>query len=118
MLDPDRASPRVSGSLASHYAPSAAVELLTGEQLSARLEQRSLQGAPAPVGVYSRERAAEQPGLVWCKMPDNPGLVAHELFAVLRHFDEQRVGSIWVEALPRSQAWDGVRDRLQRASVR
>ena len=118
LLDPDRASPRVSGSLASHYAPSAAVELLTGEQLSARLEQRSLQGAPAPVGVYSRERAAEQPGLVWCKMPDNPGLVAHELFAVLRHFDEQRVGSIWVEALPRSQAWDGVRDRLQRASVR
>lgn len=118
LLDPDQASPRVSGSLASHYAPSAAVELLTAEQLSARLEQRSVHAAPTPVGVYSRECVAEQPGLVWCKMPDNPGLVAHELFAVLRHFDEQQVGSIWVEALPRVGTWDGVRDRLERASVR
>ena len=118
LLDPDRASPRVSGSLASHYAPRAAVELLTTEELKVLLDQRSIQDAPMPVGVYSRDRVAEQPGLVWCNMPDNPGLVAHELFAVLRHFDEQQVGSIWVEALPRSPAWDGVRDRLQRASVR
>jgi len=44
--------------------------------------------------------------------------VAHELFAVLRQFDAQQVAAIWVEAPPRLPAWDGVRDRLERASVR
>jgi len=118
LFDPDRASPRVSGSLASHYAPSAAVELLPEEQLSSRLRERAAQGQPAPLGVYSRQPVTPQPNLVWCKMPDNPAWVAHELFAVLRHFDAQQVAAIWVEAPPRLPAWDGVRDRLERASVR
>lgn len=118
LQDPDRASPRVSGSLSAHYAPSALLELLTSSAIAARVTQRAHAGTDSRVGVYSRQPVVGQPGLVWREMPDNPGWVAHELFAVLRHFDEAQVAAIWVEAPPSDPVWDGVRDRLQRASYR
>lgn len=118
LQEPDRASPRVSGALSAHYAPSAPVELLTSSAIAARVAQRAQAGADSRVGVYSRHLIVGQPGLVWREMPDNPGWVAHELFAVLRDFDEAQVVAIWVEAPPSDSVWDGVRDRLQRASYR
>ena len=50
-------------------------------------------------------------------MPLQVSEVAHELFAVLREFDAQGVTQIWVETLPATTDWDGVRDRLTRAAV-
>jgi L-threonylcarbamoyladenylate synthase len=50
-------------------------------------------------------------------MPVDAAAAAHELFSVLRHFDGQGVGLIWVETPPSGQAWDGVRDRLARAAA-
>ena len=48
-------------------------------------------------------------------MPADAAAAAHELFAVLREFDAAGVSAIWVERPPPDPAWDGVRDRLQRA---
>ena len=39
------------------------------------------------------------------------------LFAVLRVFDDAAVKLIWVETPPDTLEWEGVRDRLQRASA-
>jgi len=50
-------------------------------------------------------------------MPSQAAATAHELFAVLRELDEAGVGTIWVEQPPPDPAWDGVRDRLQRAAA-
>jgi L-threonylcarbamoyladenylate synthase len=50
-------------------------------------------------------------------MPADADAVAHELFAVLRDFDAVGVSAIWVEQPPTDPAWDGVRDRLQRAAA-
>jgi L-threonylcarbamoyladenylate synthase len=50
-------------------------------------------------------------------MPVDPAAAAHELFAVLREFDDRKVKLIWVETPPDGVAWDGVRDRLERASA-
>jgi L-threonylcarbamoyladenylate synthase len=36
---------------------------------------------------------------------------------VLRDFDDQGVQLIWIETPPPDAAWDGVRDRLQRAAA-
>jgi L-threonylcarbamoyladenylate synthase len=36
---------------------------------------------------------------------------------VLRGFDDAGVKLIWVETAPDTPAWEGVRDRLQRASA-
>ena len=50
-------------------------------------------------------------------MPDNACAAAHELFATLRALDALGVDQIWVETPPSDEAWEGVRDRLQRASA-
>ena len=42
---------------------------------------------------------------------------AQQLFAVLREFDAQGAKLSWVEEPPPEAAWDGVRDRLQRAAA-
>jgi len=43
--------------------------------------------------------------------------VAHDLFAVLRRFDDEGAAEIWVELPPDEPAWEGVRDRLRRAAA-
>jgi L-threonylcarbamoyladenylate synthase len=119
---PDAASPRVSGTLESHYAPAAPVHLFDTVALSHRLAQA---GAPgnAVVGVYSRLAPAPRPVAgtasrwVHRTMPADAAAAAHELFAVLRDFDDAGVSAIWVEQPPVDPDWDAVRDRLQRAAA-
>jgi L-threonylcarbamoyladenylate synthase len=50
-------------------------------------------------------------------MPQDAAACAHELFARLRELDAAGVDEIWVETPPVDALWDGVRDRLQRASA-
>jgi L-threonylcarbamoyladenylate synthase len=115
LATPDAASPRASGTLVSHYAPAAPVRLFDaalrpGPLLAQRAAGRAL-------GVYSR--LAPEAGFVciYRPMPADAAAVAHELFAVLREFDAAGVAAIWVERPPADPAWDGVRDRLQRAAA-
>lgn len=112
----DAASPRASGTLASHYAPAAPVRLFDAATLRARCR------GPAPtagavVGVYSRLAPEAGPGWLHRAMPADAAGVARELFAVLREFDAAGVSAIWVERPPPGPEWDGVRDRLQRAAA-
>lgn len=50
-------------------------------------------------------------------MPADPATTAHELFATLRALDARGVQEIWLERPPEDSAWDGVRDRVQRAAA-
>jgi L-threonylcarbamoyladenylate synthase len=70
------------------------------------------------IAVYARS-ALKTPSkhIVLRTMPDNAAAAAQELFAVLRELDAHAVKLIWVEAPPAGLEWDGVRDRLQRASA-
>ena len=112
---PDAASPRASGTLVSHYAPTAAVLLWDSAALQQRL--RSPPPVGEPVAVYSRLVPAA--GLGWCHrvMPADAVAAAHELFAALRELDVTGVNAIWVERPPPADPWDGVRDRLDRAAA-
>ena len=117
---PDAASPRASGTLASHYAPRATVRLFDADQPPWAPWQPGAGRALGGVGVYSRVApAAPALGAGWRHrpMPAQAAAVAHELFAVLREFDAAGVSAIWVERPPPGPAWDGVRDRLQRAAA-
>ncbi len=84
---------------------------------SLRLQPLAAQG----VGVYSRAEPTCPGGasgrLHWRRMPDQAEAVAQELFAVLCELDTAGVSAIWVERPPADGSWDGVRDRLQRASA-
>lgn len=118
----DAQAPRVSGSLASHYAPRAEVHLARGEHLRLRAAAAARADPQRAVGVYSSQRwpveGSERTRILHRPMPEDPARVAHELFAVLRSFDDQSVREIWVEEPPLSTEWDGVRDRLSRAASR
>ena len=116
----DAAAPRAPGTLASHYAPRATVRLMPTAALRAALDVLPLDALPKQGGntlaVYSRSLAP--PARVsGHRMPDDPAAAAHELFSVLRAFDDEGVRLIWVEEPPAEPAWEGVRDRLQRAAA-
>jgi len=113
----EQPAPRASGTLESHYAPRAAVRLMDASLLRSAL---AVLGADAPrLALYARSPLrSDAPGVLLRRMPDDAGQAARELFAALRDFDDAGVQLIWVETPPAGPEWDGVRDRLQRASVR
>jgi L-threonylcarbamoyladenylate synthase len=116
LRDPDAAAPRASGTLESHYAPRAKLRLMPGAALHTALQ---LLGAePLELAVYSRRPPPGQaPGLRHRVMPERADAVAHELFSVLREFDDEGAQLIWVEEPPATPEWEGVRDRLRRAAA-
>jgi L-threonylcarbamoyladenylate synthase len=109
---PDAASPRASGTLASHYAPDAALRLIAPADWVACIGT-----APPAPGVALYARRVPPAGWWHRPMADDADAVAHELFAVLRELDAAGARAIWVEAPPAGPAWDGVRDRLRRAAA-
>ena len=109
-------TPRASGTLPSHYAPNARLRLMDAKALQTAL---NLLGEDAAhMAVYSRVvLVSKSTRLIRRRMPDDALATAQQLFAVLRTFDAQGVKLIWVETPPDDSAWDGVRDRLQRAAA-
>jgi L-threonylcarbamoyladenylate synthase len=108
------AAPRASGTLESHYAPSAKVRLMDARSLQTALDV--LGADAAAIAVYARS-ALRTRTPHYRRMPDDAVETARQLFAVLRDFDAAGVKLIWVEAPPDTPEWDGVRDRLRRASA-
>ena len=117
----DTDAPKASGTLASHYAPSAQVRLMSATELQAAVDNLSTTPEPATVAVWSRQpmliHAALAGRVMPCAMPQDPADCAHVLFAQLREFDRQGVTQIWVERPPKVPDWDGVLDRLTRAAT-
>jgi len=109
-------APRASGTLEAHYAPRAKLRLMPADQLKVALQVLP-QSAVNPVAVYSRSVAPGRAVRAARTMPDEPAAAAHELFAALRELDASGANLIWVEAPPDGPAWEGVRDRLQRAAA-
>lgn len=108
-------TPRASGTLLAHYAPDAKVRLMDAQQLQAGLD---MLGADAThLGVYARNPLQAPFPVVLRRMPDDPAAAARELFAMLREFDAAGVRLLWIETPPATPAWEGVRDRLQRAAA-
>ena len=108
--------PRASGTLEAHYAPSAKLRLMDAKALQTGLDL--LGPNAANIAVWSRN-AVRSPSsrVLQRRMPDDAAAAAQQLFAVLRAFDAEGVKLIWVEMPPADIAWEGVRDRLQRASA-
>jgi L-threonylcarbamoyladenylate synthase len=122
LADRDAAAPRAPGTLEAHYAPRAALRLMPAAALQSALQivVSTQADAAAPglaLAVYSRQPLP--PGCVanHRHMPASAAHTAHELFAVLRQFDDDGAQLIWVEAPPSAADWDGVRDRLTRAAA-
>jgi L-threonylcarbamoyladenylate synthase len=112
----DAQAPRASGTLASHYAPRAKVRLMDATELQTALDL--LGGEARQLAVYHRTPLRVlSPHVRMARMSDDAAACARELFAVLRALDADDTRLIWVERPPADAAWDGVRDRLQRAAA-
>lgn len=109
-------APRASGTLEAHYAPNAKLRLMPGEQLRAALRILA-KSSVNPVAVYFRTVTPDRSVRAYRAMPNDPIAAAHELFAALRELDSSGATLIWVETPPDEPAWEGVRDRLQRAAA-
>ena len=112
----DDQAPRASGTLETHYAPKAKLRLMDARALQTALDL--LGSEAAHIATYSRAILRSRSSQVLRRrMPDDALETARQLFGVLRDFDAQGVRLIWVEIPPAGPEWEGVQDRLQRASA-
>lgn len=109
-------APRVSGALAAHYAPTTPLSMVDAARLVE--EAAVLAGEGSRVAVLARTVADPQDArLNWLQAPAAAAAYAHGLYANLRELDGLGADFIVVEALPPTQAWQAVLDRLGRAAV-
>jgi L-threonylcarbamoyladenylate synthase len=126
----DHAAPRVSGSLDAHYAPRTPLALIEREALAETVavlhakqrhvlslaidkevvQTRALQTEGLQSGGVDRE------GVFTTHMPSDPQAYAQALYAQLRTLDQVGADLILVEQPPKTTAWQGINDRLQRAA--
>lgn len=105
----DSAAPRVSGSLAAHYAPRTPMRMVAAAELA-------LAGADCAILARTMECPASRHVMCIDAPFDAPGY-AHELYASLRALDASGAARILVEDIPTDPAWDAIRDRLERAAA-
>jgi len=106
-------TPRVSGSLDSHYAPTTPLVLCPAEELLLRLAAAK----DKRLGVIScQTEPAETSPHLWRCLTDSPDAYARALYATLRELDSCGLAQIVVEIPPATPAWQAVLDRLSRAA--
>lgn len=108
------ASPRAPGSLRSHYAPRARMQLVSRRQIiEAMATNRSRR-----IAVLALEVSVARLAAALCVVvPVIPAAYARSLYANLRTLDATGADLILVEMPPETASWAGVLDRLRRAAT-
>lgn len=105
--------PRASPGLeAKHYAPRARLVLAPREALA----EAARRAAP-PLGVLARGTTTGLEVAREIVLPEDARGYASGLFAALHALDDTGCRTVLVERVPEDPQWDGVRDRLARASA-
>jgi len=115
---PDRAAPRVSGSLDAHYAPRTPLALADTGQLPELLQHLAARGRRFALMHYTviKDPAALSAAAACLPLSSDPQSYAHALYATLRTLDAKACELILVERPPQEERWQGVNDRLRRAA--
>lgn len=116
---PHAAAPRVSGSLASHYAPRARVELVAWPDLARRAAELAAAGQRVAVVVRGgREPNDLPPGeeIVVIRLPLDEMGQAHELYAALRQVDALHCHVALATPPQERGLGTAIADRLRRAA--
>ena len=112
--DGGKDSPRVSGSLKSHYAPK--TKVILSDNIAAELEKLK----DKKVAVMACGQALEQtPAHVvkWFIAPSDASEYMHVLYTRLHELDQTGADLILIETPPTGDAWNAVQDRLNRAAA-
>ncbi len=113
-------APRVSGSLASHYAPRTPTIMLEERRLRTQLRafrQAQDRGPTRCVITHSFDVEPSEK-LRGIRLAGDAQTWEYELYALLRALDSERYGQLIIEAPPQGPEWDAVNDRVQRATQR
>ncbi|MDR0588424.1 MAG: threonylcarbamoyl-AMP synthase [Burkholderiales bacterium] len=109
-------TPRASGTLLSHYAPQTPAHIVAAGALDKTIAQERLKGrrvalllrAHTPFRVEATERVI--------RLPMSAEEYARGLYAALRTLDFARADILLIESVPDAPEWEGVTDRLTRAT--
>ena len=107
-------APRVSGAMASHYAPRTPVNLADAASLAELTAAGHVVVLAFPATLASLPARA---GLLRHAAPETASDYARTLYATLRELDALGCARIVVERPPQTDAWRGINDRLQRAAA-
>ena len=113
-------APRVSGSLASHYAPRTPTIMLEERRLRTQLRafrQAQDRGPTRCVITHSFDVEPSEK-LRAIRLAGDAQTWEYELYALLRALDGERYGQLIIEAPPQGPEWDAVNDRVHRATQR
>jgi L-threonylcarbamoyladenylate synthase len=102
-------TPRVSGSLASHYAPLTPLIVTDIATLTQALQDQD-------VAMIVRDDAGLQSCASVVVLANTPAAYAHDFYRALRDLDAGGYAKILVQALPTTPDWLAVQDRLGRAA--
>lgn len=110
--------PRVSGSLAAHYAPNTPLQLVADVELAGRVAALVASAQCVAVLAFATPPAMLVTKAVhWHRAATDPAAYAHDLYATLRDLDATESAVILVQRPPQEEAWRAVNDRLQRAAA-
>jgi L-threonylcarbamoyladenylate synthase len=107
-------STRAPGLLRSHYAPRTPTRLIDAGALQGDVQALTVLGKKVAVLSFQSDIKGCSSLIVASREPER---YAHELYRNLRALDKAGGDVILVEAVPASEAWSGVADRLKRASA-
>ncbi|MFZ9162656.1 MAG: Sua5 family C-terminal domain-containing protein, partial [Burkholderiaceae bacterium] len=120
-------TPRVSGSLDSHYAPTTRLLMLSRQALLSHCDMKKASQQAMPSGQVSRATLCfcfdptgvpASPSLIIEQAPTNAADYGRSLYARLNDWDQQGFDELWLETPPLTPEWEAVWDRLRRASHR
>ena len=111
--------PRVSGALASHYAPRTSTQMIDERRL--RMQLRAFRAAhdrgPTRCIITHSFDVETTERLHAVRLAADAQTWEFELYALLRKLDSQRYGELIIEAPPQGPEWDAVNDRVRRATA-
>ena len=107
-------APRVSGSLAAHYAPRTPLALLQPDVVIFAV--REAMAANKRIGIIAPMACPlSDERIVWRQISGEAAGFAHDIYALLRELDEMGCARIVVQKPPLNENWRAINDRLQRA---
>lgn len=112
-------TPRVSGSLAAHYAPRTRLQLVATGTLPLHVETANKAGqriAVVSLSVSLDDDVHRTNVALWVQAPYDAAAYAHELYIWLHDLDRDDIDLILFEQPPQTLDWEGVNDRLRRAA--
>lgn len=112
----DATAPRAPGMLERHYSPRTPLKLVATSDLQAAIRQITQAGETVAVlATFPTTEINEQ--VIWINGSTNSTLYARNLYGNIRVLDKLGASVILVEALPSSDEWLAVNDRLRRAAT-